>query len=108
SRYTVRGFDGEMSLIGDRGFYWRNELQAPIGNTGLSLYGGLDYGHVYGPSTVGLAGTQLAGAVIGLRGGWGTRAGSISYDLFLGTPVYKPAAFNTARITAGFQLVYQY
>ncbi|AXV74920.1 hypothetical protein CJO75_19270 (plasmid) [Ralstonia solanacearum] len=108
SRYTVRGFDGEMSLVGDRGFYWRNELQAPIGNTGLSLYGGLDYGHVYGPSTVGLAGTQLAGAVIGLRGGWGTRAGSFSYDLFAGTPVYKPAAFQTARVTAGFQLIYQY
>ncbi|AXW47388.1 ShlB/FhaC/HecB family hemolysin secretion/activation protein [Ralstonia pseudosolanacearum] len=108
SRYTVRGFDGEMSLVGDRGFYWRNELQAPIGNTGLSLYGGLDYGHVYGPSTVGLAGTQLAGAVIGLRGGWGTSYGSLSYDLFVGTPVYKPAAFNTARITTGFQLVYQY
>ncbi|WP_043947672.1 ShlB/FhaC/HecB family hemolysin secretion/activation protein, partial [Ralstonia solanacearum] len=108
SRYTVRGFDGEMSLIGDRGFYWRNELQLPLGPTGQSLYGGLDYGHVYGPSTVGLAGTQLAGAVIGLRGGWGTRAGSISYDLFLGTPVYKPVAFQTAKVTAGFQLIYQY
>ncbi|NKA76384.1 ShlB/FhaC/HecB family hemolysin secretion/activation protein [Ralstonia solanacearum] len=57
---------------------------------------------------MGLAGTQLAGAVIGLRGGWGTSYGSLSYDLFVGTPVYKPAAFNTARITTGFQLVYQY
>lgn len=34
SRYTVRGFDGETMLAGARGFYWRNELQAPIGQTG--------------------------------------------------------------------------
>jgi hemolysin activation/secretion protein len=30
-RYTVRGFDGETTLAAARGFYWRNELQAPIG-----------------------------------------------------------------------------
>ncbi len=24
SRYTVRGFDGEQSLFGERGFYWQN------------------------------------------------------------------------------------
>ncbi|MBB6584439.1 peptide transporter, partial [Ralstonia solanacearum] len=29
-------------------------------------------------------------------------------DLFLGTPVYKPAVFLTAKVTAGFQLIYQY
>ncbi|MGF2507468.1 hypothetical protein ACQUWY_17655, partial [Ralstonia pseudosolanacearum] len=26
--------------------------------------------------------------------GWGTSYGSLSYDLFVGTPVYKPAALN--------------
>ncbi|WKZ85397.1 ShlB/FhaC/HecB family hemolysin secretion/activation protein [Ralstonia pickettii] len=108
SRYTVRGFDGENLLAGDYGFYWRNELQAPIGNTGLSVYGGVDYGHVYGPSTVNIIGRQLAGAVIGLRGGWATRFGSLSYDLFAGTPIYKPAGFATANITTGFQVTYQY
>lgn len=108
SRYTVRGFDGELQLLGDRGFYWRHELQVPIGATGQSLYGGLDYGHVYGPSTAGLAGTQLAGAVIGVRGGWATAFGLLSYDLFLGTPVYKPSAFHAAGTTGGFQLIYQY
>ena len=25
-RYTVRGFDGELSLSGERGWNWRNEL----------------------------------------------------------------------------------
>ncbi|NUA31222.1 ShlB/FhaC/HecB family hemolysin secretion/activation protein [Cupriavidus basilensis] len=108
SRYTVRGFDGESLLAGERGFYWRNELQAPLGGSGQALYAGLDYGRVFGPSTEGLVGTQLAGAVIGLRGGLGSKLGAVSYDLFLGMPVYKPAAFHTAGVTAGFQLVYQY
>jgi len=108
SRYTVRGFDGEMLLAGDSGFYWRNELQAPIANTGLALYAGLDYGRVFGPSTAGLVGTKLAGAVLGLRGGFGSRFGRLSYDLFAGMPVYKPATFHTAGVTGGLQVTYQY
>jgi len=66
SRYTVRGFDGETMLAAERGFYWRNELQVPIEHTGQFVYGGIDYGHVFGPNTAFLAGTQLAGAVVGL------------------------------------------
>jgi hemolysin activation/secretion protein len=109
SRYTVRGFDGENLLAGERGFYWRNELQAPLGASGQSLYVGLDYGRVYGPSTTGQVGTQLAGAVVGLRSGVGaSKLGSVSYDVFLGMPVYRPEQFHTAGVTAGLQLVYQY
>ncbi len=104
SRYTVRGFDGEQLLAGEKGFYWRNELQAPVGNTGQAVYVGLDYGHVFGPNTAYLAGTQLVGAVIGVKGGIGTRFGAYGYDLFAGTPVYKPSGFTTARVTLGFQL----
>ncbi|NTZ84783.1 ShlB/FhaC/HecB family hemolysin secretion/activation protein [Burkholderia metallica] len=108
SRYTVRGFDGEQLLAGEKGFYWRNELQAPIGNTGQAVYAGLDYGHVFGPNTAYLAGTQLVGAVIGVKGSIGTRFGAYGYDLFAGTPVYKPSGFNTARVTVGFQLTSQF
>jgi hemolysin activation/secretion protein len=108
SRYTVRGFDGETMLAAERGFYWRNELQVPIGSTGQSAYAGIDYGHVFGPNTAFLAGTQLAGAVIGLRGGVPTRFGTYAYDLFAGTPIYKPSGFPTARVTLGFQLTAQF
>lgn len=108
SRYTVRGFDGENLLAGERGFYWRNELQAPVGATGQALYAGLDYGRVYGPSTAGQVGTQLAGAVIGLRGSFGSSLGRLSYDVFAGVPIYKPAGFQTAAVTGGLQVVYQY
>ncbi|WP_454725882.1 MULTISPECIES: ShlB/FhaC/HecB family hemolysin secretion/activation protein [Cupriavidus] len=109
SRYTVRGFDGESLLAGERGFYWRNELQAPLGTNGQALYVGMDYGRVYGPSTVGQVGTQLAGAVIGLRGGVGSSTlGSMSYDVFLGMPLYKPEQFHTSGLTLGVQATYQY
>ncbi|MFL6641965.1 MAG: ShlB/FhaC/HecB family hemolysin secretion/activation protein [Paraburkholderia graminis] len=108
SRYTVRGFDGETMLAAEKGFYWRNELQMPLGQTGQTLYTGIDYGHVFGPNTAFLAGTQLAGAVIGLRGSVGTRIGGFAYDVFAGTPVYKPAAFPTARVTLGFQATAQF
>ncbi|WP_232452115.1 ShlB/FhaC/HecB family hemolysin secretion/activation protein [Burkholderia ubonensis] len=108
SRYTVRGFDGETMLAAARGFYWRNELQMPIGQTGQALYAGLDYGHVWGPQPVALVGTQLAGAVIGVKGSVATRFGGYGYNLFAGTPVYKPSGFPTARVTVGFQVTTQF
>ncbi|MGR8023364.1 ShlB/FhaC/HecB family hemolysin secretion/activation protein [Burkholderia cenocepacia] len=108
SRYTVRGFDGETMLAASRGFYLRNELQMPIGQTGQAVYTGLDYGRVWGAQPIALVGTQLAGAVIGVKGSVGTRFGSYAYDLFAGTPVYKPSGFPTARVTVGFQVTAQF
>ncbi|MEM5340711.1 ShlB/FhaC/HecB family hemolysin secretion/activation protein [Paraburkholderia azotifigens] len=108
SRYTVRGFDGETMLAAEKGFYWRNELQWPIGQTGQALYAGIDYGRVYGPNTAALAGTQLAGAVIGIRGSVPSKYAGFSYDLFAGTPIYKPSGFPTARVTVGVQATAQF
>jgi hemolysin activation/secretion protein len=108
SRYTVRGFSGETMLAAEKGFYWRNELQYPLGQTGQAVYVGLDYGRVWGPSAAYLVGTQLAGAAIGVRGGVPTRFGTYSYDLFAGTPLYKPTGFPAASVTLGFQLTAQF
>ena len=55
-----------------------------------------------------LAGTQLAGAVIGIKGSVSAKAGALGYDLFAGTPIYKPSGFPTSRLTAGFQLTAQF
>lgn len=107
SRYTVRGFDGETMLAAARGFHWRNELQMPIGQTRQAIYAGLDYGRVWGPQPIALVGTQLAGAVIGVKGSVGTQFGAYAYELFAGTPVYKPSGFRTARVTVGFHLTAQ-
>lgn len=108
SRYTVRGFSGETMLAAEKGFYWRNELQYPLGQTGQVLYAGLDYGHLWGPSAANLAGTQLAGAAIGLKGSVPSRLGTFSYDVFAGTPIYAPSGFPAPSVTLGFQVTAQF
>jgi hemolysin activation/secretion protein len=99
-RYTVRGFDGETSLLGERGWLLRNDIGWAAGQSGAELYAGMDYGHVGGRSTVGLLGRSLAGAVIGVRGQWS----KLSYDFFVGAPVSKPEGYRTAKVTLGFNL----
>ena len=108
SRYTVRGFSGETMLAAEKGFYWRNELQLALWHTGQTVYAGLDYGRLWGPFTAYLAGTQLAGAVVGLRGGVPAKTGTYGYDVFMGTPVYAPRGFPASRVTLGFQLTAQF
>ncbi|WP_255402754.1 ShlB/FhaC/HecB family hemolysin secretion/activation protein [Pseudoxanthomonas sp. CF125] len=102
-RYTVRGFDGEASLSGERGWLWRNDLGLTLGG-GQELYLGADVGHVSGPSTQRQLGNRLAGAVIGLRGG----AGRAYWDLFVGAPIDSPDGFPTAYTTTGFNLSWSY
>ncbi|HUH89580.1 MAG TPA: ShlB/FhaC/HecB family hemolysin secretion/activation protein [Lysobacter sp.] len=102
-RYTVRGFDGEVSLAGERGWLLRNDLSLSLGG-GQELYLGADYGHVGGPSTQWQLGNHLAGAVIGLRGGYGRG----SWDLFVGAPIREPNGFATAYTATGFSLGWAY
>lgn len=99
-RYTVRGFDGESSLVAERGWLLRNDLGLALPAMGAQIYLGVDYGQVSGPSARWLQGTRLAGAALGLRGS----LGKISYEFFVARPVSKPQHFNTASTTAGFSL----
>ncbi|WP_233868816.1 ShlB/FhaC/HecB family hemolysin secretion/activation protein [Paraburkholderia adhaesiva] len=108
SRYTVRGFSGETMLAAEKGFYWRNELQYPLGQTGQALYAGIDYGHLWGPSAAFLSGTQLAGAAVGVKGSVPSRLGAYSYDVFAGMPVYAPSGFPASSVTLGFQVTAQF
>lgn len=96
-RYSVRGFDGESSLSAERGWLLRNELGLAMGDSGAELYAALDHGEVAGPSADFLVGKSLTGAVLGVRGG----LKNFQYDCFIGTPVAKPALFQTASSTAG-------
>ncbi len=100
NRYTVRGFDGQLSLSADNGWFMRNELSALIANTGQSVYWGLDYGEVNGQSSDLLLGRQLAGTVLGMRGGFR----GFSYDVFVGKALKKPKGFATAKTTIGFNV----
>lgn len=99
-RYTVRGFDGEQTLLADHGWVVRNDLAAALGGSGQEVYVGLDAGAIGGPAAAQLVGTTLAGAVVGLRGS----VVGVNVDVFVGTPISRPNNFVTSRFTAGFSL----
>jgi hemolysin activation/secretion protein len=99
-RYSVRGFDGDSSLVGERGWTLHNDWSVALGNSGQELYLGVDAGEVSGPSAQNLLGKTLTGAVLGLRGSYQ----KLQYDLFIGAPLYQPSGFKTAKTTAGFTL----
>ena len=98
-RYTVRGFDGELSLTGERGWLLRNELAVAMGG-GVESFVAVDHGQVGGPSTEWLLGDRLTGMALGLRGG--TR--HVQWEGFVGSPLHKPDGFQTAYTTFGMNL----
>lgn len=103
-RYTVRGFDGELTLSGERGWLWRNELGWNVMNKGHELYLGIDRGEVRSSQEELQVGNHLTGGVVGLRGQlWG-----LNYDYFVGVPIRKPQGFRTSHVTTGFNLSYRF
>ena len=105
-RYSVRGFDGELTLAAERGWYWSNDLSWSY-RPGHLAYIGADIGHVSGRSAPQLLGQTLAGGVIGLKGQL-KAGGQFYYDVFAGKPFKKPAGFETADTTLGFNLNYSF
>ncbi|MCF0154140.1 MAG: ShlB/FhaC/HecB family hemolysin secretion/activation protein [Veillonella sp.] len=99
NRYTVQGFDGEHTLLGESGWYLRQEVSSKIGQLNSDIYAQVDMGAVYGPSTDILTGRFLAGGALGMRGQFNS---GLFYDLFVSTPFYKPQGFKTAHVTTGF------
>ena len=103
-RYTVRGFDGELTLSGERGWVWRNELAWNVMNKGHELYIGIDKGVVRSHQEELQVGDRLTGGVVGIRGNlWG-----LNYEYFVGTPIKKPQGFRTSHVTTGFNLSYRF
>lgn len=105
-RYTVRGFDGEMSLAAERGWYWRNDLSWRFKQE-HQLYVGADVGHVSGQSAKWLLGQTLTSATIGVRGQMKV-GGNLHYDLFASRAVKKPEYFQTKKWVTGFQVGYSF
>lgn len=103
-RYSVRGFDGENILSSDRGWTLRNEVGLTLGQTGQELYTGIDYGEVSGQASEFLIGKRLAGAVVGVRGGYK----GLFYDWSLGTPLKKPDGFDTASAVSAFTVTWSF
>ena len=100
NRYTVRGFDGEVTLMGTNGWYLRNEFATRFPKQKAELYLGLDVGAVYGYGTEVYNGHVIAGTVLGLRGAMDM----LSYDVFVAKPIQKPEGFRTPDVTYGFSL----
>lgn len=103
-RYSVRGFDGELTLQAERGWFLRNEVALALGESGQEMYTGIDTGAVSGPLAQNLIGRRLSGAVLGLRG----QVAGLAFDLFAATPLVKPEGFPTAMLTGGFSLQWSY
>lgn len=102
-RYTVRGFDGELSLSGERGWNWRNELSWQF-TPDYAFYWAIDGGRVSGLSAENQQGHHLIGTAIGLRGG----VKGVNYDVFMGRPMRKPEGFRTSDGVAGFNIGYSF
>lgn len=98
-RHSVRGFDGEASLTGARGWLLRNDVSLSLCG-GQAFYVGADYGRVAGATTERQLGGHLAGMVMGLRGSWR----GLSWDGFVGAPLSEPEGFPTAYTTLGFSM----
>lgn len=112
SRATVRGFDGQQTLCGDRGQLWRQELATaspaavhealPIFK-GMQVYASLDAGHTTTPGQDGAY--RLSGMAVGLRGAHKVNdAYPLQWDVFVGKPLSHPDGFTTAAHTSGFSL----
>lgn len=101
SRYTVRGFDGNTMLAAEKGVFIRSDLEIPFTRVGQALYFGIDGGEVFGPEANELLGRRLVGAVVGVRG---SAFRHVSYDVFLGGPLYQPARFPNHWPVAGFSV----
>lgn len=99
-RHTVRGFDGLNVLSAERGWTWRNELVAPLGQSGQKIYLAIDHGRVSGPSAAKVQNQHLTGSAIGLRG----QIGPLQFDVFAGRPLQKPDNLQTSRQVAGFAI----
>ncbi len=105
-RSTVRGFDGERSLCGERGQLLRQELAWLSAFDAVAPYAAIDAGEVGGRG----AGPQrrLVGWGMGLRGQWKQGRVSTDLDLFVGRPIRSPEGFEGQRTVAGFSLVVRF
>jgi hemolysin activation/secretion protein len=106
NRYTVRGFDGEMTLMAERGYYWRNEFGWYYAAS-HQVYLLWDAGQVRGPSTQWLAGTYLEGYGAGWRGQF-QAGGLLYYDVFIARPAKHPDAFPAQHSVIAATLSYSF
>ena len=104
--HSVRGFDGESSLVGNHGVSVRNTLSYNYYKSN-SVYAGLDAGMVRAPSSGIKDKNTLAGYAIGLRGSI-KAYNNLSYDISVSKPLYKPKSFESKSTNVNFIISYEF
>ena len=104
--YSVRGFDGESSLVGNHGVSVRNTLSYNYYKSN-SIYAGLDAGMVRAASSGIKDKNTLAGYAIGLRGSI-KAYNNLSYDISVSKPLYKPKSFESKSTNVNFIISYEF
>ena len=103
-RYTVRGFDDQQTLCGDRGQLWRQELSTALPAwPAWQGYAALDAGRTTTPGQKDAY--KLSGAALGLRGmvQWQEQY-RLQFDFFVGKPLSRPDGFTSASYTTGVSM----
>ena len=100
SRYTVRGFNGESQVAGERGWLVRQDVSMSLGVASHELYLGVDYGRIGGAAVAPAMGKSLSGVALGWRG----LASGVGYDLFASWPWRAPSGQQLPGTVVGFSL----
>lgn len=104
--HSVRGYDGESSLVGNHGVALRNTLSYNYYKNN-SIYAGLDAGMVRAPSSGIKDKNTLAGYALGLRGRVKAYS-NLSYDISASKALYKPKSFQSKSTNINFILSYEF
>jgi hemolysin activation/secretion protein len=100
TRYTVRGFEDGNILLGERGWFLRNDIALIKGQIAQEFYLGLDYGEVGGAGSNARSSQHLAGVAVGVRGA----LKQVAFDLVLSRPLSAPQGFDTSTTRFSFSL----
>lgn len=100
SRYTVRGFDGETQLTGERGWLLRQDLAWTPGSLPQEVYAGIDHGRVTGARFPVTTDASLTGAALGYRG----MLSQLGFDVFVSWPLQAPRELKKSSSVAGFSV----
>ena len=104
--YSVRGFDGESSLVGNHGVSIRNTLSYNYYKNN-SIYAGVDAGMVRAASSDIKDKNTLAGYALGLRGNI-KAYNNLSYDISVSKALYKPKSFESKSTNVNFIISYEF
>lgn len=105
--YSIRGFDGEMSLSGQKGFYLQNTLAYEYYKN-HQIYMAFDGGAVFSSNSDYNEDNELLGIGFGIRGNVDTVYGGLNYDLLLSRPIKKPKFFQSKIPIINFTISYQF